>query len=235
MIITKKMYNNFEHQMFEDVKKMLQKEDCNVHYGQAIYDYCYHCFEHLEPQVLTLYNDEVNCFNNDSLVDSFLESLRSEVVGNEYSGGLSDDFYNGNEDSRPDIKDIPNCYFGVLDIASEKDRAEFKNQRLERGFDETELWNFDTTLASYIKPRLEVFKELSLGLPATLESNEWSDILDKMILAFDYIANEDERVSEKMSEVENAESQYENIRRDMDEKTQEGLKLFAEYFTQLWW
>ena len=37
----------------------------------------------------------------------------------------------------------------------------FTKQRLERGFDDSETWNLDLTIAKFVLPRLESFKEYS--------------------------------------------------------------------------
>jgi len=89
-------------------------------------------------------------------------------------------------------------------------------QRLTRGWDDRELWNLDVTMAEFIYPRLKRLKEIQHGYPADLNEEEWSEILDKMILAFKLIKEED---------------YY--IKKDPGEIT-EGLNLFVEYYSNLW-
>jgi hypothetical protein len=100
----------------------------------------------------------------------------------------------------------------------------FYFQRRKRGFDDSETWNLDSSLAKIILPRLKRFKELSDGFPAELEEGEWDKILDEMIWAFTFLAGE-ERWTTGVSED--------------DTKTwarvQSALNNFAKYYTGLWW
>ena len=97
----------------------------------------------------------------------------------------------------------------------------WKNQRRFRGFDDTELWNLDFTIARFVAPRLKAFKEILHGYPPSLTFEEWKATLDKMILAFDLLTDENENFPEST----------ENTKR---ETIEEGLDLFREYFFHLW-
>lgn len=165
---------------------------------------------------------------------------------------------------------IPNVNFSILDwyTDSEKDvnrLAKFKQQRIERGFDDTECWNLDTTIAQFVLPRLKHFKENTNGYPGNDEIptfEKWNEILDKMIYAFDHIVNEDKYDEEKQKrhgvdflEMYGFEKQedgsalmvetpkynkqaMENYRKEQFEdmeKVNEGLQLFGKYFRSLWW
>lgn len=95
-------------------------------------------------------------------------------------------------------------------------------QRRTRGWDDSETWSLDMTLCKWLLPRLQRFRELSIGYPYPLESQaEWEDVLDKMILAIKLIAEQDE----------NPDWQSE-VSRDEIER---GLDLFRKYFLGLWW
>jgi len=95
----------------------------------------------------------------------------------------------------------------------------WKKQREERGFDDTELWNLDATIAEFILPRLKRFRDIVVGYPGNLNSqDEWYAILDKMIKALEITTSNMKLLSNK----------------DHDSQ-EEGLKLFAEYFNHLWW
>ena len=50
------------------------------------------------------------------------------------------------------------------------------------------------SIAKFIYPRLKYFRDSDkMGYPAVLDSmEEWNNILDKMLFAFDYALNEDE-------------------------------------------
>lgn len=112
---------------------------------------------------------------------------------------------------------------GIEDIFSPrhvKRRIKYAWQRLVRGWDDSELWNLDYTIAEFILPRLIRYKEISISYGAKYTEEEWSDILDKMIHSFQVItANE---------------GVYYDLGQEEFELVQEGLKVFAEHYTQLW-
>ena len=125
-----------------------------------------------------------------------------------------------------DLKElgIPNVCFSLADEITENDelKEKYKQQRIERGFDDSELWNLDYTIASFVLPRLKRFKELNTGYPAILTEDSWDKILDTMIEAFELKVNDnDDRTLEEDKIV--------------DKKMQEGFKLFGKYFLHLWW
>lgn len=121
-----------------------------------------------------------------------------------------------------DIKElnIPNVCFS-LDDGSFENSKEYKKQRETRGFDETECWNLDTTIAKFILPRLKCLKEIKHGYPYDLSEEQWDEILDKMILAFDLQLKEGSTM--KLEEME-ANTKIQD----------EGLELFAKYYHDLW-
>jgi len=116
---------------------------------------------------------------------------------------------------------IPNICFSIISDPDPERQAIYRQQRMERGFDDSELWSLDMTIAQFILPRLKRFKEVSEMRqchPGSMSYEEWQDIMDKMIAAFERLAkgvffyNEDDE--------------------DMDVNT--GLKLFAEHYLGLW-
>lgn len=115
---------------------------------------------------------------------------------------------------------IQNVNFSLID---ERDKRweDFKRQRVERGFDESETWALDSTIAKFILPRLTEFRECTCGYPGFMDSaDEWHDVLNKMIDAFELLAKDDKPIVWP---------------EDEREVIDEGLKLFAEYFESLWW
>ena len=165
---------------------------------------------------------------------------------------------------------IPNVNFSILDgyTDSEQDIArltEFKKQRIERGFDDTECWNLDDTMAMFILPRLKLFAEHTNGYPGTDDVptfEKWQEILNKMIYAFDHIVNEDQYREEAEKRLgidflkiyefvkqpdgssimertpaydEKAMEAYHAEEMEIRDKIAEGLELFGKYFQNLWW
>lgn len=117
---------------------------------------------------------------------------------------------------------------------------EYKQQRLEIGFDNSEIWNLDTTISKFILPRLKAFKEISCGIPGKLvyefkkkgyssekanqlADKEWDKILDKIIWAFENY-NEEPYLGAQ---------DFNKIYKEYNDKLNEGLKLFAEWFRSL--
>lgn len=101
-----------------------------------------------------------------------------------------------------------------------KRSIKFFFQRLLRGWDDSETWNLDYSLANLILPRLKRFRKLHCGYPGQLETDgEWNTIIDQMIYSFEYLA------SEKAWGIASEEEAVE---------IQKGLDLFAKYYRNLW-
>lgn len=111
---------------------------------------------------------------------------------------------------------IKNVCFSVISKNDEK-WDEFMGQRIERGFDESELWNLDGTIAKFIYPRLKAFAEGELNChPDNMSIEEWASVLSRMERGFELISSDEEK--------SDAEICVEN----------EAIRLFAEYFFYLW-
>lgn len=157
------------------------------------------------------YSDIIPLKEGDYLVDAHLYAELLEACS--YNKDL--DPYN-----------IPNVNFTLIN-RSDTRWDEYKKQRLERGFDNSETWSLDSTIARFIEPRLRVFKEIHGGYPGNLTEEKWDEILDKMIKAFEYINNEDLGIDESKHGLD----RY----KDREQTIKEGLDLFREYFFALWW
>lgn len=95
-------------------------------------------------------------------------------------------------------------------------RAEqFKQQYLQQGFTDEDMWDLDIYLAKLILPRLKRFKELASG-------KVFFDFpLDKMIEAFEIIANDN--------------FDWWQLTEEDHLKIKNGLQAFAKYYSELWW
>lgn len=141
-----------------------------------------------------------------------LEYSLNEVRKEEYNRGYTQ----ANKEKEFDPIGIENINFSLArQLKDDDERQEtFKRQRIERGFDDTELWNLDTTLLKFLLPRLKEFKKQTKSYPSSVESfEEWQNILQKMIDAIEY----------------NIYGNY-NI-----EEYNEKFKLLQEYIFDLWW
>lgn len=113
---------------------------------------------------------------------------------------------------------IPNVCFSLVD--PEDDRwEEYTKQRLERGFDTSETWNLDATIARFVYPRLKVFIEdvNRIGTyPANMTFSEWVNILEDMLKGFELLMSDE-------------------IKTDDEEKViEKSLDLFRKHFFSLW-
>lgn len=134
-----------------------------------------------------------------------------------------------------DLKDaygIPNVCFSLMKIDDEH-WDEAKKTRIERGFDDSECWNLDSTIAKFILPRLKVFKEHTFGYPPELTFEEWQQILDDMILAFEYMVDEHDAVEREMKR--KGVSVYTSGLNEVEKIISKGFDLFHKYFHSLWW
>lgn len=117
------------------------------------------------------------------------------------------------------IKKPNTTYFGYMDeMPRDKRQREWKKQQKELGFDSTELWNLDSTIAKFVYPRLKMFSKNAVHHPPGVTWKEFKSILDEITEAFRLIADDEEYGWS----VEN------------NEKIQKGLELFSKYFGSLW-
>lgn len=65
-------------------------------------------------------------------------------------------------------------------------------QRLTRGWDDSESWNLDYTVAKLMLPRIKKYREGLRGHPACITEQEWTDILDQVEWSFAYILYSDD-------------------------------------------
>lgn len=113
---------------------------------------------------------------------------------------------------------VPNINFSCDLPENDKRNKKYKKQRMERGFDDSELWNLDSTIALFIVPRLKAFKETKVGYPSFYSSDvEFKNDIDKMIKAFEVIGE--------------SNPTHEGYSNGIVE---EGLKLFHDNFCSLW-
>ena len=109
---------------------------------------------------------------------------------------------------------IPNVNFSI-EVDHKEIAEDYKKQRLERGFDDTETWNLDMTISAFIVPRLKRFKEVNDGCPPELTEEQWDEAIDKMIKFFEFNTDDSNFLE--------------------NNPYQEGFDLFHKYFFYLWW
>ena len=106
-----------------------------------------------------------------------------------------------------------------------------------------DTWSMDHTLAHIILPMLKQLKETKHGHPANLEEQEWDDIMDEMIWAFeqkcrdhwedDYYGDydEDQKNGPMVGSFEWID--HEGLKTHQERMTN-GFRLFGKYFENLW-
>ena len=102
-------------------------------------------------------------------------------------------------------------------------------QRFHRGWADEDVWSMDHSLAQIIVPMLKELRENNVGYPHGLTEKKWEDILDKMIVGFQSVLDENEVWIKKLTN-----DQHKKILETEHKKQQEGLKLFARYYRNLW-
>lgn len=129
-----------------------------------------------------------------------------------YQKGFEDGYKAANKEKQVDPYLMKNLNFSLLTNPEDERWEKYKQQRIERGFDDSETWSLDTTIIKFILPRLKRFKEIPCGYPSYLNSEEeWDKILQTMI---DWMEH------------------YDVIMDDSEYK--EGRDNFFEYFSALW-
>lgn len=121
--------------------------------------------------------------------------------------------------SQPDIKylNIPNICFSLAE-KDDRREEEFKKQRIERGFDDSELWSLTGTIAKFIIPRLEKYQEIS---EEVLERDQNTlNKIDTFLKAMKLITRDDESWT---------------FNEEEEKIVDKGLKAFPEIFMRLWW
>lgn len=115
---------------------------------------------------------------------------------------------------------VPNINFSIVD-GDDKRSKKFKKQRINHGFDDSETWSLDCTIAKFLLPRLERLYDIKYiiygGQCADHKSRKKA--LKHMIQAFRIIASESYFLPSKEDQ----------------KKIDRGLKKFYKYYGSLWW
>lgn len=94
----------------------------------------------------------------------------------------------------------------------------YKKQLKTNGFSDTETWNLDHVIISFILPRLKRFREINNGYPPDLGEKGWNEVLDNMIVGFELHV---------LDKIGYSDLEWNNI--------QQSWNLLAKYFNHLWW
>ena len=123
---------------------------------------------------------------------------------------------------------LNNINFSVADEVYEKDlatREMYKQQRFEQGFDDTETWHMDRTIALFIIPRLKKFIELNNGIPTGETVESYDEKLKFIISAFEnYYAT-----NKYYESVDDAE------RKQLTDDVKQAVEYLSKLWFVLWW
>ena len=123
---------------------------------------------------------------------------------------------------------IKNINFSVADEVYEKDlatREMYKQQRFENGFDDTETWHMDRTIALFIIPRLKKFIQVNNGIPNGETIETYNEKLNFIISAFEnyYATN---KYYESVDDVE---------RKKLTDDVKKAVEYLSKLWFELWW
>lgn len=93
--------------------------------------------------------------------------------------------------------------------------------RWKLGFNPEETYSLDYSICKFVLPRLKYFQKTKKAHPVQYTEQQWTDIVEKMITAFQLM-----------------DDSYDDcfLIKEEDEQTiKEGLRLFSENFLCLWW
>ena len=91
-----------------------------------------------------------------------------------------------------------------------------------------DTWSMDCTLAHIILPMLKQLKETKHGYPIDLTEQEWDEILDEMIWAFQKKCRND-----WMEDYDYNDWDMEGMKAEQ-ERISNGFRLFGKYYESLW-
>ena len=99
----------------------------------------------------------------------------------------------------------------------------YRKQRDSQGFDDTETWHLDRTLALFLIPRLERFIQVNNGFPTSETEESYDEKLNFILNSFkEYYHNENEEVSLE-------------IEKERLSNAKKAAVLLGELWFDLWW
>jgi hypothetical protein len=123
---------------------------------------------------------------------------------------------------------LSNICFSVANEIYEKDPAkieQYRQQRFERGFDDTETWHMDRTMALFIIPRLKRFIEVNNGIPNDETEESYDEKISFIISAF-----ENYYVSDKYFNSVDIEE-----RKKLTDDVRQAVEYLSKLWFELWW
>lgn len=103
----------------------------------------------------------------------------------------------------------------------------------EEGFVDAEHFSLDLSLSLYIYSQLCYFREHCMcGYPGNMTFEQWKDVVDKMIEAFELLIKADERTDDSFLL---GNEQGKRLSKNRQKKINYGMRLFIKYYGHLWY
>ena len=156
--------------------------------------------------------------------DKCSDEQKNKLLG-EHMSGQQKEVFKLDDTFDPLTCGIPNiCFSNVSALRSTDGRiTEYKQQRIERGFDSSELWNLDTTVAKFLLPRLEALFDIKNDVHEL--GGGRSENYEKMIRTFRAIATDSSYIGTDGTKLEYSKS---------NKAIANGLKIFADELLGMW-
>lgn len=121
--------------------------------------------------------------------------------------------------------------YGIQLKKTDKRYKKYAKQRTERGFDDSETWSLDHTIARFIAPRLRVLQKQAHGHPPNLTQEGWENILGEIAEGFEAVLAIEELIWEKYDfDIK----KYRQAEKELYRKANKGLELFKKWYFNLW-
>ncbi len=104
-------------------------------------------------------------------------------------------------------------------------REMYKQQRFENGFDDTETWHIDRTMALFIIPRLKRFIEVNNGIPNGETVESYNEKLNFIISAFENYYSTNKYY--ESTDIEERKQLTDDVRKAVD--------YLSHLWFELWW
>ena len=131
--------------------------------------------------------------------------------------------------SKDSLKSSTTIEINNFSIAEEvyKDEPEklekYKKQRDENGFDDTETWHLDKTVALFLIPRIKRYIQVNNGFPAGMTEELYNEKLNFIVKAFEEYYHD-----------ENVEVSLE-LEKERLSNAKKAVAILGEIWFDLWW